>query len=65
MALTLCDVLVRRTRVFHEAPDQGLSLAAEVASRIGPALNWDEAERRRQVALYEAEVALSRAWRKG
>ncbi|OGG51710.1 MAG: hypothetical protein A3F84_23460 [Candidatus Handelsmanbacteria bacterium RIFCSPLOWO2_12_FULL_64_10] len=65
MALTLCDVLIRRTRIFYEAPDQGVSLAAEVASRIGLALNWDEAERRRQVALYEAEVALSRAWRKG
>ncbi len=65
MALTLCDVLIRRTRVFHEAPDQGLSLAAEVALRIGPALNWDEVDRRRQIALYEAEVALSRAWRKG
>lgn len=65
MALTLCDVLIRRTRLFYEALDQGLSLAGAVAARIGPALNWDEAERRRQVALYESEVALNRAWREG
>lgn len=65
MALTLCDVLIRHTRIFYEAPDQGLSIAAAVAARISPALNWDEAERRRQVALYEAEVALNRAWRRG
>jgi glycerol-3-phosphate dehydrogenase len=63
MALTLSDVLIRRTHLFYEAPDQGLSVAEAVAARIGPALNWDAAERRRQVAQYESEVASNRAWR--
>jgi glycerol-3-phosphate dehydrogenase len=65
MALTLCDVLIRRTHIFYEALDQGISTAPAVASRIAPLLSWDEAERRRQIAIYESEVALNRTWRRG
>ncbi len=64
MAVTLCDVLMRRTHVIYEAPDGGLSRARAVAEQMAPRLGWDEAEIERQVAAYAAQVALTQAWRR-
>jgi glycerol-3-phosphate dehydrogenase len=63
MALTLEDVLVRRTGVFYRAMDQGLSIAEKVARRIARVLRWSEDEIARQLDAYRAAVARSRAWR--
>lgn len=60
MALTLSDVLIRRTHVIYEARDGGLSRARAVAEVIAPRLGWDEAEIERQLADYAAQVALTR-----
>jgi glycerol-3-phosphate dehydrogenase len=64
MALTLCDVLIRRTHVIYETWDGGVAQARAVAEMIAPRLGWDEVEIERQVSAYAAQVALTRDWRK-
>jgi glycerol-3-phosphate dehydrogenase len=60
-ALTLTDVLVRRTHLAIELPDGGRSVAADIAALIAPLLGWDETETARQVSDYLAEVTADRA----
>lgn len=63
MALTLSDVLIRRTHVVYEAADGGLARARMVAEVMAPRLGWNEAEIERQLADYTHQVALTRRWR--
>jgi glycerol-3-phosphate dehydrogenase len=65
MALTLCDVLIRRTHVIYETRDGGIAQARAAAELVAPRLGWDEAEMERQVADYAAQVALTQDWREG
>lgn len=65
MALTLNDILIRRTHMIYEAPEGGLDRSRAVAEVMAPRLDWDAAEVERQVADYAAQVALTQAWRKG
>jgi Glycerol-3-phosphate dehydrogenase len=61
MALTLSDVLIRRTHVIYDARDGGLGRARAVAEVMAPRLGWDEAEIERQLADYAAQVARTRS----
>jgi glycerol-3-phosphate dehydrogenase len=63
MALTLGDVLERRTHVQTLAADQGLGAAESVADLMAAELGWTPEEREAQIARYRHEVALSRRWR--
>lgn len=63
LAATVCDVMIRRTQLFFRDVDQGLGAARQVADRMAELLGWDEAQKAKELARYEAEVALSRAWR--
>lgn len=63
LAATVCDVIIRRTQLFFRDFDQGLGAARRVADRMAELLGWDEAQKAKELARYEAEVALSRAWR--
>ena len=63
MALTLSDVLIRRTHVIYEVRDGGLPRAPAVAKLMAERLGWDEMERERQVAEYAEQVLLTQAWR--
>ncbi len=63
MALTLSDVLIRRTHVIYEVRGGGTERARAVAETMAPRLGWDEAEVTRQVADYAAQVALTQEWR--
>jgi len=60
-ALHLEDVLVRRTRLFIESADSGVSAAADVAAIMGRLLGWNRrrraAETRRYLDLVQAERA--------
>lgn len=64
-ALSVEDVLLRRTRISFEASDSGLSAANDVAEIIGTVLNWSAADRRGSVQsfaqLIEHEEAALRA----
>jgi glycerol-3-phosphate dehydrogenase len=56
MAVTLGDLLIRRTHLAFETRDHGLGIAARVAEAIAPVFGWDRDAQRREVADYEAEV---------
>lgn len=62
MAVTLCDCLIRRLRLIHELPDQGLSVAPEAARLMAPMLSWTETQRQAQIEEYLAAVAQTRRW---
>jgi glycerol-3-phosphate dehydrogenase len=63
MAITLEDVLNRRTHVLDQDWDQGLTVADEVAALMGAELGWPAAERARQVEDYRRVVEQTRRWR--
>jgi glycerol-3-phosphate dehydrogenase len=57
LALTITDLLVRRTKVAFETRDHGRS-AAPIAARIaGARLGWDDAARSAAIAAYEKDAA--------
>lgn len=61
MAVTLDDVLSRRTRARLLARDASADAADTVAALIAATLGWSSEEQRRQVEDYRASVAAERA----
>ena len=56
MAMTLEDVLARRTRIILEDADRGAGIAPEVAALIADELGWSSDHTRAQVEKYRALV---------
>ena len=52
MALTLSDLLMRRTRIAFETPDHGASVAPGVADAVAGVANWDKHQRSAQIDAY-------------
>jgi glycerol-3-phosphate dehydrogenase len=52
LALTLDDVIARRTRLAQELPDRGAALAPRVAELMGGELGWGETRRAREVESF-------------
>lgn len=63
MALTVADVLMRRTHVIYETWSGGVGRARAVAELMASSLGWSEPEIDRQVAAYTSQVALTQRWR--
>lgn len=63
MAMTLTDVLIRRTHVLCEVRDGGRERAKAVAALLAPRLGWTAADVERELAEYDRQVALTQAWR--
>ena len=57
MALTIGDLLIRRTHLAFETRDHGIAAAPGVAELIAPLVGWDFAGQRRAVEEYESEVS--------
>jgi len=57
MAMTLGDLLIRRTHLAFETADQARSLAPLVARLVGPHLGWTAADHDVALRAYEEEVA--------
>jgi glycerol-3-phosphate dehydrogenase len=55
-ALSLDDVLARRTRLAPELPDRGASIAPRVAAILGAELGWGEARQALEVQTYLASA---------
>ena len=51
-ALSVEDVLLRRTRISFEAGDSGASIADAVVQIIAPVLKWSAADQRESVAAF-------------
>jgi glycerol-3-phosphate dehydrogenase len=60
MAITIDDVLARRTRARLQLRDASAGVADEVAALIGPELGWSEEQAQRQVEAYRASVEAER-----
>jgi glycerol-3-phosphate dehydrogenase len=60
MAVTLTDVLARRTRALILDREATAAAAPRVASLLGNELGWDESEQTRQVADFERVVESER-----
>jgi glycerol-3-phosphate dehydrogenase len=58
-ALTLDDVLTRRTRVAIEEPDAGVGAADRVAALVADPLGWDTTRQKEQVEAYTAQPRLA------
>ncbi|MBF0194044.1 MAG: FAD-dependent oxidoreductase [Magnetococcales bacterium] len=63
-AITLADVMRRRTTIYLKSPDQGIKSAPKVAEFIRNILGKDEKWRDNQVAKYLLDVEDGRAWRR-
>ena len=63
LAVTVDDVLVRRTSVALTAEDQGSSAAERVADLMAARLGWSTADRQRNLDEYAHTLSLSRAFR--
>ncbi len=63
LALTLEDVLVRRTSLALTAEDQALGSAEKVAQVMGRILRWSPAEQQRKLEQYQETINLTRAYR--
>jgi glycerol-3-phosphate dehydrogenase len=57
MALTLSDLLMRRTRIAFQTSDHGLSIAQKVADALAPIARWGEHAKRAQIEAYTDDVA--------
>ena len=55
-AMSVDDVISRRTRLAFEAPHAGLELADEIASIIAPHLGWGAKEKKASINQYRAQV---------
>ncbi len=56
LALSLDDVLARRTRLAVELPDRGASIAPRVAAILGQELGWGDARQALEVESYLASA---------
>jgi len=56
MALTVADVLIRRTRLFHRDARQATAAAATVAGLLARELGWDAGREAESLAAYLDEV---------
>jgi len=57
LALTVTDLLVRRTKVAFETRDHGRGIAPMAARIAGARLGWDDATRDAAIAAYEKDAA--------
>jgi glycerol-3-phosphate dehydrogenase len=54
LALSLDDVLARRTRLAQELPDRGAAIAPRVAELLGGELGWGDSRQRLEVDSFLA-----------
>jgi glycerol-3-phosphate dehydrogenase len=55
-AMTVDDVISRRTRLAFEAPHAGIDLAEEIATLIAPYLGWSAKDKKASIAQYRDQV---------
>jgi glycerol-3-phosphate dehydrogenase len=60
-AVSVSDVLERRTRIWFEAPEFGIDLATATADLIAPYLGWKAADKKASIAEYKKLVDAAKA----
>jgi glycerol-3-phosphate dehydrogenase len=56
-AISLSDVMERRTRISFEAPNFGLDFAPAIADLIAPYLGWGAKEKKASITEYQSSMA--------
>lgn len=65
LALSVEDVLIRRTSLALTAEDQALGVADRVADVMAERLDWTVPQKERSLEQFRESVALTRRWRGG
>jgi glycerol-3-phosphate dehydrogenase len=55
-AMSVDDVISRRTRLAFEAPQAGIDLIDDVAEIIAPILGWSAAQKKASITEYRQQV---------
>lgn len=63
MAVTLCDVLVRRTSIFHGVTGHAVPEAPTMVDLLGEELGWSASRKAKELAEYLHEISLAMAFR--
>jgi glycerol-3-phosphate dehydrogenase len=63
MAITLCDLLIRRTHVFHEVRGHGTAHLPAIVDLVAEKAGWDAARQASEIAAYLAEMERHDAFR--
>ena len=63
MALTLGDLLIRRTHLFYETPDHALNEISSITSIAGTEMEWASERHSAELAAYAAEIDLNLTFR--
>ena len=63
LAVSVSDIMVRRTQIFFRDYDQGLGAVERVATRMAHLIGWSDDEKEKSINDYKAAVALSRRWK--
>lgn len=63
MAMTLCDLLIRRTHVFYETPGHAVSHAPALLELAAAELGWSPTRKAQELAAYLHEVERATAFR--
>jgi glycerol-3-phosphate dehydrogenase len=56
-AMSVDDVISRRTRLAFEAPQAGIELVDDIAALIAPVLGWRAKEKKASIAEYKSQVS--------
>ena len=63
MAITLGDLLIRRTHLFYETADHALEQVSQVAELAATEMGWDKERTEAELAAYAKKVDLTMAFR--
>lgn len=64
MAMTLCDLLIRRTHVFYETPGHAVAEAPALLDLAAAELGWAAPRKAQELAAYLQEVERTMAFRR-
>ena len=62
LAVSLTDMMVRRTQLFFKDHNQGLDAIPIMAEKMANLLDWSDEVKNQEIEKYQLEVQRSRAW---
>ena len=63
LAVTVSDIMIRRTQLYYRDPRQGLDAVEAVVDLMRPRLGWNKKDADRSADAYRYEVERSSSWR--
>ena len=63
LAVSVSDIMTRRTQIFFRDFEQGLGSVEKVATRMAHLIGWSDEEKQKSVDEYKVDVARSQRWK--